>query len=296
MQETKNDLKLLGGRVSSLECGYENKGGFDYAFSLEGRNLSVPGLRRPILPINEGDDIAVVCDKKWRVLGLKNRCVKSAVWYDPEPSIFFAALFFALFLLFAAAIVWAVFSGFGGRREIFGTLLLVFGFGSLGLAWFKFHRDALLGVRVRSLLGAQKEAKANGEATGEVRGLRIFEAKDKIYFNAAIADVFLWGSATKKRGLELANGDEASAKYENFRITRLQNLGKNALVSKSQGFFQRGVWFGVDVVVSLCAGFSLIYLGIFLGDRGFSFAPFTSIVGVLIILGGGFNVFYKNDD
>ena len=37
MQETQNGLKLLGGRVNSLECVYKGKSGFDYSFSLDGQ-------------------------------------------------------------------------------------------------------------------------------------------------------------------------------------------------------------------------------------------------------------------
>ena len=116
-------------------------------------------------------------------MGLKNRSLNSAAWYAYEPSLFFAALFFALFLLFGAAGVWAIFSGFDGRQPLFGTVLLVFGFGSLAFAWFKYHREASLGLRVRSMLGATKEPKANDEASGAVRNLRIFETKEKIFFN-----------------------------------------------------------------------------------------------------------------
>ena len=193
MQETKNDLKLLGGRVNSLECVYKDKSGFDYSFSLDEQILNVRSLQSPLLPVNGGDEILVVCDKKGRVLGLKNRSLNSAAWYAYEPSSFFAALFFVLFLLFGAAGVWAIFSGFDGRWPLFGTLLLVFGFGSLAFAWFKYHREACFGWRVRSVLGAAKETKANGEASGAVRNLRIFEAKEKNYFSVTVGDTFLWG-------------------------------------------------------------------------------------------------------
>ena len=214
MQETQNGLKLLGGRVNSLECVYKDKSGFDYSFSLEDQILNIRSLQSPLLPVNDGDETLVVCDKKGRVLGLKNRSLNSAAWYAYEPSSFFAALFFVLFLLFGAAGVWAIFSGFDGRQPLFGTLLLVFGLGSLAFAWFKYHREASLGLRVRSMLDAAKEPKANGEVSGAVRNLRIFEAKEKNYFSVTIGDTFLWGSSPKKRALELANGDEASVKYE----------------------------------------------------------------------------------
>lgn len=109
MQETQNGLKLLGGRAGLLECVYKDKSGFDYSFSLEGQILNVRSLQSPLLPINYGDEMLVVCDKKGRVLGLKNRSLNSAAWYAYEPSSFFATLFFMLFLLFAAAGVWGFF-------------------------------------------------------------------------------------------------------------------------------------------------------------------------------------------
>ena len=193
MQEAQNGLKLLGGHAGSLECVYKDKSGFDYSFSLDGQILNVRSLQSPLLPINDGDEMLAVCDKKGRVLGLKNRSLNSVAWYAYEPSLFFAALFFALFLLFVAACVWAVFSGFDGRWPLFGTLLLVFGFGSLAFAWFKYHREASLGLRVRSVLGAAKEPKANGEASGAARNLRIFETKEKNYFSVTVGDTFLWG-------------------------------------------------------------------------------------------------------
>ena len=183
MQETQNDLKLLGGRINSLECIYKDKGGFDYSFSLDGQILNIRSLQSPLLPVNDGDETLVVCDKKGRVLGLKNRSLNSAAWYAYEPSSFFAALFFVLFLLFGAAGVWAIFSGFDGRQPLFGTLPLVFGLGSLAFAWFKYHREASLGLRVRSVLGAAKEPKSSGEVSGAVRDLRVFEVKEKIFFN-----------------------------------------------------------------------------------------------------------------
>ena len=197
MQETQNDLKLLGGRVNSLECAYKDKSGFDYSFGLEDQILNIRSLQSPLLPVNDGDEALVVCDKKGRVLGLKNHSLNSAAWYAYEPSSFFAALFFALFLLFGAAGVWAIFSGFDGRQPLFGTLLLVFGFGSLAFAWFKYHREASLGLRVRLMLGAVKEPEANGEVSGVVRNLRIFETKEKNYFSVTIADTFLWVAALK---------------------------------------------------------------------------------------------------
>ena len=255
MQETKNDLKLLGGRVNSLECVYKDKSGFDYSFSLDGQILNVRSLQSPLLPINDGDEMLAVCDKKGRVLGLKNRSLNSAAWYAYEPSLFFAALFFVLFLLFGVAGVWAIFSGFDGRQPLFGTVLLVFGFGSLAFAWFKYHGEASLGLRVRLMLGATKEPKSSGEVSGMVRNLRIFETKEKNYFNVTVADTFLWGSSPKKRALELANGDEASVKYENFKVLEIRNLSKNLTAKKSQGFFERALWFSADIAISLfCRG------------------------------------------
>ena len=292
MQETKNDLKLLGGRAGLLECVYKDKSGFDYSFSLEGQILNVSSLQSPLLPVNDGDETLVVCDKKGRVLGLKNRSLNSAAWYAYEPSSFFSALFFVLFLLFGAAGVWAVFSGFDERWPLFSTLLLVFGLGSLAFAWFKFHREASLGLRVRSVLGAAKEPKTNGEVSGMVRDLRIFETKENSYFSVTVGDTFLWGSSPKKRALELANGDEASVKYENFRVIKIRNLSKNLTAKKSQGFFERVFWFNVDIAISLCAGLVLLYVG----TMDFWFSPFAGIAGLIILLGGfGFNVFYKKD-
>ena len=244
------------------------------------------------MPVNDGDETLVVCDKKGRVLGLKNRSLNSAAWYAYEPSSFFAALFFVLFLLFGAAGVWAIFSGFDGRQPLFGTLLLVFGLGSLAFAWFKYHREASLGLRVRSMLDAAKEPKANGEVSGAVRNLRIFEAKEKNYFSVTIGDTFLWGSSPKKRALELANGDEASVKYENFKVLEIRNLSKNLTAKKSQGFFERVFWFNVDIAISLCAGLVLLYAG----TMDFWFSPIAGIAGLIILLGGVcFNVFYKKD-
>ena len=292
MQETKNDLKLLGGRVNSLECVYNDKSGFDYSFSLEDQFFNVRSLQSPLLPVNDGDETLVVCDKKGRVLGLKNRSLNSAAWYAYEPRLFFSALFFALFLLFGAAGVWAIFSGFGGRQPLFGTLLLVFGFSSLAFAWFKYHGEASLGLRVRLMLDAVKEPKANGEVSGAARNLRIFETKEKNYFSVTVGDTFLWGSGPKKRALELENGDEASVKYENFKVLEIQNLSKNLTAKKSQGFFERGASFVVDIAISLCAGLVLLYAG----TMDFWFSPFAGIAGMIILLGGVcFNVFYKKD-
>ncbi|WP_314978669.1 hypothetical protein [Campylobacter rectus] len=291
MIKTQNGLKLLGGCINSLECVYKDKSGFDYSFSLDGKILNIRSLQSPLLPVNDGDETLVVCDKKGRVLGLKNRSLNSAAWYAYEPSSFFAALFFVLFLLFAAAVVWAIFSGFDGR-QLFSTLLLVFGFGSLAFVWFKYHREAFLGLRVRSVLGAVKEPKANGEASGAVRNLRIFETKEKSYFSVTVSDTFLWGSSPKKRALELANGDEASVKYENFKVLEIQNLSKNLTAKKSQGFFERGVSFIADIAINLCAGLVLLYAG----TMDFWFSPFAGIAGLIILLGGAcFNVFYKKD-
>ena len=290
--KTQNGLKLLGGRVGLLECVYNDKSGFDYSFSLEDQILNIRSLQSPLLPVNDGDEMLVVCDKKGRVLGLKNRSLNSATWYAYEPSLFFSALFFALFLLFGAAGVWAIFSGFDERWPLFGTLLLVFGFGSLAFAWFKYHREAFLGLRARSVLGAVKEPNANGKASGAARNLRIFETKEKNYFSVTIGDTFLWGSSPKKRALELANGDEASVKYENFKVLEIRNLSKNLTAKKSQGFFERGISFIADIAISLCAGLVLLYVG----TMDFWFSPFAGIAGLIILLGGAcFNVFYKKD-
>ena len=290
--KTQNGLKLLGGRAGSLECVYKDKSGFDYSFSLEGQILNVRSLQSPLLPVNDGDEMLAVCDKKGRVLGLKNRSLNSAAWYAYGPSLFFAALFFALFLLFAAACVWGIFSGFDGRWPLFSTLLLVFGLGSLAFAWFKYHREASLGLRVRSMLGAAKEPKSSGEVSGMVRNLRIFETKEKNYFSVTVGDTFLWGSNPKKRALELANGDEASVKYENYKVLEVRNLSKNLTAKKSQGFFERGVSFIADIAISLCAGLVLLYAG----TMDFWFLPFAGIAGLIILLGGAcFNVFYKKD-
>lgn len=268
MQETQNGLKLLSGRVNSLECVYKGKSGFDYGFSLDGQILNVRSLQSPLLPLNDGDEMLAVCDKKGRVLGLKNRSLNSA------------------------AGVWAIFSGFDGRQPLFSTLLLVFGFGSLAFAWFKYHREASLGLRARSMLGAAKETKSSGEANGRVRDLRSFETKEKSYCSVTVGDTFLWGSSPKKRALELENGDEASVKYENFRVIKIRNLSKNLTAKKSQGFFERALWFNVDIVISLCAGLFLLYTG----TMDFWFSPILGIAGVIILLGGfGFNVFYKKD-
>lgn len=290
--KTQNGLKLLGGRAGSLECVYKDKSGFDYSFSLDGQILNVCSLQSPLLPLNDGDEMLAVCDKKGRVLGLKNRSLNSAAWYAYEPSLFFSALFFVLFLLFGAAGVWAIFSGFDGRQPLFGTLLLVFGFGSLAFAWFKYYREASLGLRVRLMLGAVKEPKSSGEVSGTARNLRIFETKEKNYFSVTVGDTFLWGSSPKKRALELENGDEASVKYENFRVIKIRNLSKNLTAKKSQGFFERGVSFIADIAISLCAGLALLYAG----TMDFWFSPFAGIAGVIILLGGVcFNVFYKKD-
>ncbi|WP_314068768.1 hypothetical protein [Campylobacter showae] len=290
--KTQNGLKLLGGRAGLLECVYKDKSGFDYSFSLEDQILNIRSLQSPLLPVNDGDETLVVCDKKGRVLGLKNRSLNSAAWYAYEPSSFFSALFFVLFLLFGAAGVWAIFSGFDGRQPLFGTLLLVFGFGSLALVWFKYHGEASLGLRVRLMLGATKEPKANGKVSGTARNLRIFETKEKNYFSVTVGDTFLWGSSPKKRALELANGDEASVKYENFKVLEIRNLSKNLTAKKSQGFFERGVSFIVDITISLCAGLVLLCAG----TMDFWFSPFAGIAGLIILLGGVcFNVFYKKD-
>lgn len=184
------------------------------------------------------------------------------------------------------------FLGFDGRWPLFSTLPLVFGLGSLAFAWFKYHREASLGLRVRSMLGAEKEPKSSGEVSGMVRNLRIFETKEKNYFSVTVGDTFLWGSSHKRRALELVNGDEASVKYENFKVLEIRNISKNLTAKKSQGFFERVFWFNVDIAISLCAGLVLLYAG----TMDFWFSPFIGIAGLIILLGGVcFNVFYKKD-
>ena len=149
-----------------------------------------------------------------------------------------------------------------------------------------------MGLRVRSMLGAAKETKSSGEANGRVCDLRIFETKEKSYFSVTVGDTFLWGGSPKKRALELENGDEASVKYENFRVIKIRNRSKNLTAKKSQGFFERMFWFNVDIAISLCAGLVLLYAG----TMDFWFSPFAGIAGLIILLGGfGFNVFYKKD-
>ena len=103
--KTQNSLNLFGGRVNSLECVYKDKSGFDYSFSLEGQILNVSSLQSPLLPVNDGDEMLAVCDKKGRVLGLKNRSLNSAAWYAYEPSLFFFGSIFR-----------AVFAVWRGRR------------------------------------------------------------------------------------------------------------------------------------------------------------------------------------
>ena len=149
-----------------------------------------------------------------------------------------------------------------------------------------------MGLRARSVLGAVKEPKANGEVSGAVRNLRVFETKEKNYFSVTIGDTFLWGSSPKKRALELANGDEASVKYENSKVLKIRNLSKNLTAKKSQGFFERGISFIADIAISLCAGLVLLYAG----TMDFWFSPIAGIAGLIILLGGVcFNVFYKKD-
>ena len=100
MQEAQNGLKLLGGHAGSLECVYKDKSGFDYSFSLDGQILNVRSLQSPLLPINDGDEMLAVCDKKGRVLGLKNRSLNSVAWYAYEPSLFFCgSVFCAVFVV-----------------------------------------------------------------------------------------------------------------------------------------------------------------------------------------------------
>ena len=99
LMKTQNSLNLLSGRAGLLECVYKDKSGFDYSFSLEDQILNIRSLQSPLLPVNDGDEMVVVCDKKGRVLGLKNRSLNSAAWYAYEPSLFFAALFFVLFFV-----------------------------------------------------------------------------------------------------------------------------------------------------------------------------------------------------
>ncbi|EEF14256.1 hypothetical protein CAMRE0001_3206 [Campylobacter rectus RM3267] len=98
---TQNGLKLLGGRVNSLECVYKDKSGFDYSFSLDGQILNIRTLQSPLLPVNGGDETLVVCDKKERVLGLKNRSLNSAAWYAYEPSSFLRLCFSCCFCYLA---------------------------------------------------------------------------------------------------------------------------------------------------------------------------------------------------
>ena len=142
------------------------------------------------------------------------------------------------------------------------------------------------------MIGAAKETKSSGEANGRVCDLRIFETKEKSYFSVTVGDTFLWGSSPKKRALELENGDEASVKYENFRVIKIRNRSKNLTAKKSQGFFERVFWFNVDIAISLCAGLVLLYAG----TKDFWFSPFAGIAGLIILLGGVcFNVFYKKD-
>ena len=69
MIKTQNDLKLLSGCINLLECVYNDKSGFDYSFSLDGQILNIRTLQSPLLPVNDGDETLVVCDKKERVLG-----------------------------------------------------------------------------------------------------------------------------------------------------------------------------------------------------------------------------------
>ena len=105
LMKTQNGLKLLGGRAGLLECVYKDKSGFDYSFSLDGQTLNVCSLQSPLLPLNDGDEMLVVCDKKGRVLGLKNCSLNSAAWYAYEPSLFFFGSVFR-----------AVFAVWRGRR------------------------------------------------------------------------------------------------------------------------------------------------------------------------------------
>ena len=88
------------------------------------------------------------------------------------------------------------------------------------------------------MLGAAKEPKANGEVSGAVRNLRVFETKEKNYFSVTVGDTFLWGSSPKKHALELENGDEASVKYENFKVLEIRNLSKNLTAKKIARLFR----------------------------------------------------------
>lgn len=74
--KTQNSLNLLSGRAGLLECVYKDKSGFDYSFSLDGQILNVRSLQSPLLPVNNGDEMLAVCDKKRAGFGAKKPLFK----------------------------------------------------------------------------------------------------------------------------------------------------------------------------------------------------------------------------